>query len=84
MAQMEFRVRIELSQTGRFSDVWSKWAWKPVLVTITMMIFVQLSGINAALFNAAAIFESAGSDLDNLVSAVLLNVDQVPTNSTDN
>ena len=74
---MESRVRIELSQKGRFSDLWSSWAWKPVMVTISLMIFQQLSGINAALFNAVAIFESAGSDLDTLVSAVLLNVDQV-------
>ncbi len=77
LTQMEGRVRIELSQKGRFSDLWSNWAWKPVLVAIGLMVFQQLSGINAALFNAVPIFESAGSDLDTLVSAVLLNVDQV-------
>lgn len=79
LALMEARVRIELSQKGRFSDLWSAWAWKPVLVAIGLMIFQQLSGINAALFNAVAIFEAAGSQLDTLVSAVLLNVDQVTT-----
>lgn len=77
LSQMETRVRIELAQKSRFSDLWSSWAWKPVMVAIGLMIFQQLSGINAALFNAVAIFESAGSELDTLVAAVLLNVDQV-------
>lgn len=77
LAQMEARIRIELAQKGRFSDLWSSWAWKPVLVAMGLMIFQQLSGINAALFNAVSIFQSAGSELDTLVSAVLLNVDQV-------
>lgn len=77
LAEMEARVRIELSQKSRFSDLWSSWAWKPVMVAIGLMVFQQLSGINAALFNAVAIFESAGSELDTLVAAVLLNVDQV-------
>lgn len=77
LSQMETRVRIELAQRSRFSDLWSGWAWKSVLVAIGLMVFQQLSGINAALFNAVAIFESAGSELDTLVAAVLLNVDQV-------
>lgn len=77
LAVMEARVRLEMAEVSRFSDLWSSWAWKPVLVAMSLMIFQQLSGINAALFNAVAIFESAGSDLDNLVSNVLLNLDQV-------
>lgn len=77
LAQMEARVKIELSQKSRFSDLWSSGTWKPVLVAMGLMVFQQLSGINAALFNAVAIFEAAGSELDTLVSAILLNVDQV-------
>lgn len=77
LAQMEARVKIELSQKSHFSDLWSSWAWKPVMVAMGLMAFQQLSGVNAALYNAVAIFETAGSDLDALVCAILINIDQV-------
>lgn len=77
MAQTEARVRIELAQSSRFSDLFKPWAFKPMLVAMGLMMFQQFSGINAALFNAVFIFNAAGSTLDPLLSAVLLNVDQV-------
>ena len=77
MALMEARLKIEMAQSSRFSDLFKPWALKPMLVAMALMFFQQFSGINAALFNAVAIFTAAGSSLDSLVSAVLLNVDQV-------
>ena len=77
MAELEARVRVELSMKSSFGDLLRPWAFKPLLVAVFLMVFQQLSGINAALFNAVRIFNSAGSDLDPLVSAVLLNVTQV-------
>lgn len=77
MALMEARLKIEMAQSSRFSDLFKPWALKPMLAAMALMFFQQFSGINAALFNAVAIFTAAGSSLDSLVSAVLLNVDQV-------
>lgn len=77
MVQMETRLKIELEQTFTPSDLLRPWALKPLLVAVTLMVLQQLSGINAAVYNAVAIFESAGSTLDTIVCAILLNLDQV-------
>jgi SP family facilitated glucose transporter-like MFS transporter 8 len=77
MRKMEANVQVELSQSARFSDLFQPWALKPVLVAIGLMFFQQVSGINAALFNAVEIFQSSGSTISGLVSAVILNVTQL-------
>lgn len=77
MVQMEARLNMELTETSTPSDLLLPWALKPLLVAVTLMVLQQLSGINAAVYNAVAIFESAGSTLDALVCAILLNLDQV-------
>lgn len=74
---MQTRLEFELAQPSSFADLFKPWAIKPVMVAVALMFFQQFSGINAALFNAVRIFDSAHSTLDPLVSAVLLNVDQV-------
>lgn len=68
---------MELAQSPRFSDLFKPWALKPVIVAMFLMVFQQLSGINAALFNSVLIFDAANSTLDPLLCAVLLNIDQV-------
>ena len=77
MNELNARLEIELAQSSSFIDLFKPWALKPALVVIGLMFFQQFSGINAALFNAVAIFSAANSSLSSLVSAVLLNVDQV-------
>ena len=77
MAQMEARLKIELAQSSRFTDLFKPWALKPVLVVMGLMFFQAFSGIDAALYNAVEIFSAAKSSLSSLVSAVLLNVDRV-------
>ena len=81
MAVMQARVRMELAQSPRFSDLFKPWALKPVIVAMFLMVFQQLSGINAALFNSVLIFDAANSSLDPLLCAVLLNIDQVYNNN---
>uniref|UniRef100_A0A0P5PFR2 Putative Solute carrier family 2, facilitated glucose transporter member n=1 Tax=Daphnia magna TaxID=35525 RepID=A0A0P5PFR2_9CRUS len=75
--QMEVRLNAELAEKFSPSDLFKPWALKPLLLAVSLMIFQQLSGINAAVYNAVAIFESAGSTLDTLVCAILLNLDQL-------
>lgn len=77
MDLMAARIRVELTQSSRISDLFQPWALKPTLVSMGLMFFQQFSGIDAALYNAVAIFSAANSSLSSLVSAVLLNVDQV-------
>jgi facilitated trehalose transporter len=63
----------DAAQESRFSDIIKPAVYKPVLIGIGLMVFQQLSGINAALFNSVEIFRLSGSSLDGLVSAVILN-----------
>ncbi|XP_046640468.1 facilitated trehalose transporter Tret1-like isoform X2 [Daphnia pulicaria] len=75
--QLEVRLNKELAEKSSPSDLIKPWALKPLIIAVSLMIFQQLSGINAAVYNSVAIFESAGSTLDNLVCAILLNLDQL-------
>lgn len=74
---MEAQLKIELTEKYSPSDLLKRWALTPMSLAVTLMMLQQLSGINAAVFNAVAIFESAGSTLDTLICAILLNLDQV-------
>jgi len=75
--QLEASVQVELASKARPSDLLLPWAYKPILTALALMSFQQVIGINAALFNSVDIFKSAGSDLDPLVSAVILNAIQL-------
>ena len=76
--QMEDRAKNDQENRGTVKDMF-KLARTPFLIAASLMVFQQMSGINAALFNATFIFQSTGSTLDPLVSNVLLNVTQVNT-----
>jgi len=73
MEELESSVDAELANVTRASDLLHPWAYKPILTALALMSFQQVIGINAALFNSVEIFRSAGSSLDGLVSAVILN-----------
>lgn len=50
--QMETRLNAELAEKFSPSDLFRPWALKPLLLAVSLMIFQQLSGINAAVYNA--------------------------------
>ena len=55
----------------------SKGTRKALIVSLGLMIFQQLSGINAVIFYSVKIFEAAGSTLDPKVAAIIVGVVQV-------
>lgn len=73
LSRIEALIMEDAAQESRFSDIIKPAVYKPVLIGIGLMVFQQLSGINAALFNSVEIFRLSGSSLDGLVSAVILN-----------
>ena len=75
--KLEKSVEVEMATVTHASDLLKPWAYKPILTALGLMSFQQIIGINAALFNAVDIFTAAKSDLDGLVSAILLNGIQV-------
>ena len=66
------------------SDLFKSAYVKPIVLVASLMIFQQLSGISAAVFNAEAIFKASShsngtSDgaIDARLGAVILNATQV-------
>ncbi|XP_021936732.1 facilitated trehalose transporter Tret1-like [Zootermopsis nevadensis] len=50
---------------------------KALVISLGLMVFQQLSGINAVIFYSVDIFDAAGSTLDPKVSAIIVGVVQV-------
>ncbi|XP_046993102.1 facilitated trehalose transporter Tret1-like [Schistocerca americana] len=76
----EMRESVESSAKEKVS-LWKAFntpaARKGVLVAFGLMIFQQLSGVNAVIFYTSDIFKSAGSDIEPAVSTVIVGVMQV-------
>ncbi|KAG7159798.1 Facilitated trehalose transporter Tret1-like 19 [Homarus americanus] len=63
--------------TVSLSDLKKPYILKPLLISCTLMVFQQLSGVNAVLFNLSLIFEEAGSGLPDDVSSIIVGLVQV-------
>src|SRR6185437_15774938 len=50
-------------EKARFSDLFKRESWHPLLLCLGLMFFQQTSGINAILFYTQSIFDSTGSEL---------------------
>lgn len=59
------------------SAITKKTAIKALIICYSLMLFQQLSGINAVIFNTAAIFESAGASIDPSIATIIIGVIQV-------
>ncbi|XP_018019695.1 facilitated trehalose transporter Tret1 [Hyalella azteca] len=47
---------------------------RPFMVSVTLMFFQQFSGANAVLFNLSTIFKSAGTDIPESLSSVIVGI----------
>lgn len=59
------------------SAITKKTAIKAIVICYALMVFQQLSGINAVLFNTSKIFSAGGAAIDASVSTILIGVVQV-------
>lgn len=50
---------------------------KPLSLSVALMVFQQLSGINAVIFYSATIFQQAGSSIDRFVSSITIGTVQL-------
>lgn len=67
------RDEMERSSEGHFMDLFrSRGLIKALIISISLVSFQQLSGINVILFNAQTIFEATGSDLSSAISAMII------------
>lgn len=63
--------------TSFLSAITKKTAVKAIVICYALMLFQQLSGINAVIFNTSQIFDSAGATLDAAISTIIIGVIQV-------
>ncbi|XP_026486532.1 facilitated trehalose transporter Tret1-2 homolog isoform X2 [Vanessa tameamea] len=59
------------------SAITKKTALKALLICYALMLFQQLSGINAVIFNTSAIFSSAGATIPAPIATIIIGVIQV-------
>lgn len=68
---------------GSISDIMkNKATSRALIITLGLMVFQQLSGINAVLFYAGKIFQESGSTLSPSLCAILIGIVQVSVIST--
>ena len=70
MEQTLERTQVDAIRLSEFAD---PEVFKPLLVAIGMMILQEMSGINAVLFYSVDIFLLSGSNVDGLVSGMIIN-----------
>ncbi|XP_034173018.2 trehalose transporter 1 isoform X1 [Osmia lignaria lignaria] len=59
---------------GAFMELFKKNHLKPLLISLGLMFFQQLSGINAVIFYTVQIFKDAGSSIDSNISTIIVGV----------
>lgn len=78
LKQIKISVDDALANTASFVDIFkSKGLTKALTISVGLIIFQQLSGINIVLFYAQNIFTDAGSTIPADISTIILGVVQV-------
>ncbi|GLH14425.1 Gastric caeca sugar transporter [Gryllus bimaculatus] len=55
-------------------ELFNKGNLKPIFISISLMFFQQLSGINAVIFYTVKIFQGAGSTIDENLSTIVVGI----------
>lgn len=58
----------------KLRDLFSHRYMKPMAQSLGLMLFQQLSGINAVIFYTVSIFDAAGSDIDSKLCTIIVGV----------
>jgi len=74
---IEMSVNESLSQKTTLKDLLQPHYLKPTVILLGLMLFQQLSGINAVIFYTVQIFKDAGSTMDSNLSSIIIGIVQV-------
>ena len=64
----------KLSNNSSIGDIFSKINRKPLLISLGLMFFQQLSGINAVIFYTTSIFKMAGTSIPGEICTIIVGV----------
>ncbi|XP_076246155.1 trehalose transporter 1 isoform X2 [Calliopsis andreniformis] len=59
---------------GALMELFKRNHLKPLLISLGLMFFQQLSGINAVIFYTVQIFQDAGSSIDKNISTIIVGI----------
>ncbi|XP_067206047.1 facilitated trehalose transporter Tret1 isoform X2 [Linepithema humile] len=59
---------------GTISELMKRNNLKPLLISLGLMLFQQMSGINAVIFYTVQIFQDAGSTIDENLSTIIIGI----------
>ncbi|KAK7066790.1 hypothetical protein SK128_011521 [Halocaridina rubra] len=70
---------LEESKKDKISlkDLKTPYILKPLIIALLLMVFQQLAGVNAVLYNINIIFQDSGSSISDDVSTIIVGVVQV-------
>ncbi|XP_071542331.1 facilitated trehalose transporter Tret1-like isoform X2 [Panulirus ornatus] len=75
----ELKLFLEESCKAKVSlwDLTTPYILKPLLITLALMIFQQLAGVNAVIYNIIIIFKDSGINMSEDVSTIIVGIVQV-------
>lgn len=77
LAQQEIMAELERNRTSFSEAIRTKAAIRGLIIGFGLMLFQQLSGVNAIIFYSTSIFESASKDIPAATATIVVGVIQV-------
>ena len=74
LSSMESMAIMARKNKLNINELFSASYLKPFIVSSGLMLFQQLSGINAVMFYSVSIFKDAGSSIDSNLATIILGV----------
>ena len=74
LSSMETMAIMSRKNKLNINELFSTAYLKPFIVSSGLMLFQQLSGINAVMFYSVSIFKDAGSSIDSNIATIILGV----------
>ena len=74
LSSMETMAILARKNKISFKELFSASYLKPFIVSSGLMLFQQLSGINAVMFYSVSIFKDSGSSIDSNLATIILGI----------
>ena len=74
LSSMETMAILARKNKISFKELFSASYVKPFIVSSGLMLFQQLSGINAVMFYSVSIFKDSGSSIDSNLATIILGI----------
>ncbi|KAG7170314.1 Facilitated trehalose transporter Tret1-like 11, partial [Homarus americanus] len=77
MAELKQSLEESLQVKVKMSDLTKPYILKPLIITMLLMVFQQMAGVNAVIYNIVIIFQDSGNTLSDDMCTIVVGVVQV-------